>query len=50
MEITVDATNGIVYEGLVADIVKPAEAPQAAGSAAVAVESAPITGTKIYMR
>jgi len=49
MDITVDATNGIVYEGIVADIVKSAEAPQAAGSAAVTAESAPITGTKIYM-
>ncbi|MCH4178272.1 MAG: phosphoenolpyruvate synthase [Megasphaera sp.] len=48
MEITVDATNGIVYEGIVEDIVKPA-APAAAGATVVAAEAAPITGTKIYM-
>ena len=51
-EITVDATNGIVYEGIVADIVKPeaAEAPASqAATTVVAAEAAPITGTKIYM-
>ena len=51
-EITVDATNGIVYEGIVADIVKPEAAEAPAGQAAttvVAAEAAPITGTKIYM-
>ena len=50
MEITVDATNGIVYDGIVEDIVKPKGAAQAAaGGAPVAVESYPVTGTKIYM-
>ncbi len=49
MEITVDATNGIVYEGIVADIVKTKPAATAAGGAPVAVESYPVTGTKIYM-
>jgi pyruvate,water dikinase len=48
-EITIDATNGIVYEGVVADIVKPAAAAPAAGATVVAAEAAPITGTKIYM-
>ena len=50
MEITVDATNGIVYAGVVADIVKPKEeAPSAGPATIVAAEPAPITGTKIYM-
>jgi pyruvate,water dikinase len=49
MEITVDATNGIVYEGTVQDIVKPQAAAAAATGTVVAAESAPITGTKIYM-
>lgn len=48
MEITVDATNGIVYEGVIEDLVKPAAAPTA-GATVVAAEAAPITGTKIYM-
>ena len=50
MEITVDATNGIVYAGVVSDIVKPKEAAAPAGTmTVVAAEPAPITGTKIYM-
>lgn len=50
MEITVDATNGIVYAGVVSDIVKPKEAAAPAGTTTVVVaEPAPITGTKIYM-
>lgn len=50
MEITVDATNGIVYAGIVSDIVKPKEEAAPAGTTTVvAAESAPITGTKIYM-
>ncbi len=50
MEITVDATNGIVYAGVVADIVKPKEeAPSAGTVTIVSAEPAPITGTKIYM-
>lgn len=55
MEITVDATRGVVYRGNVnlssdQDIHSPvAEGAAAKQSAAVAVEAAPITGTKIYM-
>ncbi len=48
-EITVDATNGIVYQGIVADIVKPKEEAPAGGTVTVAAESVPVTGTKIYM-
>lgn len=48
-EITVDATNGIVYEGIVEDIVKPAAAAPAAAGTTVVAEAAPVTGTKIYM-
>ena len=44
--ITVDATNGIVYDGVLEDIVKK---PEAQASAAVATEYVPVTGTKIYM-
>lgn len=45
--ITVDATNGIVYDGIVEDIVKK---PEVQASAAVATEYVPVTGgTKIYM-
>lgn len=46
-DITVDATNGVVYEGYVEDLVKPKQ-EQAQGGVTV-VEPAPITGTKIYM-
>lgn len=46
-EITVDATNGIVYEGVISDLIaKPAA--QTAGAVEVA-ETFPVTGTKIYM-
>lgn len=45
--ITVDATNGIVYEGVLEDMIKKEE-PQQAGGAVVA-ETFPVTGTKIYM-
>lgn len=48
MDITVDATNGIVYEGIVADIVKLVAASGAAATV-VAAEPVPVTGTKIYM-
>jgi pyruvate,water dikinase len=48
MDITVDATNGIVYEGIVEDIAKPAAAGPV-GISTAAVESVPVTGTKIYM-
>ena len=45
-EITVDASNGVVYEGFVADLVK--KAVQTEGAVQVA-ETFPVTGTKIYM-
>lgn len=44
-DITVDATNGVVYEGIVED--KKAAAP--ATGTVVAAETFPVTGTKIYM-
>ncbi len=47
MEITVDATNGIIYEGVIDDLItapRPAEA-----GPGFAVETFPVTGTKIYM-
>lgn len=44
MDITVDATNGIVYEG----IIETAKKPEATGTV-VAAETFPVTGTKIYM-
>ena len=45
MEITVDASNGVVYEGIVElESAKPAEKAEA-----VVQESVPVTGTKIYM-
>jgi len=46
-EITVDATNGVVYEGVIDDLV---EKPRAAAETSVPVaETFPVTGTKIYM-
>ncbi len=44
-DVTVDATNGVVYEGIVA---QPKKA-EAAGGTVVAAETFPVTGTKIYM-
>ncbi|MCI5862565.1 MAG: phosphoenolpyruvate synthase [Lachnospiraceae bacterium] len=46
MDITVDATNGVAYDGIVDSIVKKAEAPAAVTAVA---ESVPVTGTKVYM-
>lgn len=46
MEITVDANNGVVYEGLF-EPEKPKET--AAAGATVVAETFPVTGTKIYM-
>lgn len=43
--ITVDATNGIVYDGMLEDAVKPKEE----ASAQVVSEYIPVTGTKVYM-
>ena len=45
MDITVDATNGVAYDGIVDSIVKK-ETPAAATTVAEAV---PVTGTKVYM-
>jgi len=45
-QVTVDAKNGIVYEGILEEAVKKAEA---APGAVVAAESSPVTGTKVYM-
>ncbi len=47
-EVTVDATNGIVYQGILEEAVKKAEAAEA-GAAVVAAESYPVTGTKILV-
>ncbi len=47
-EITVDATNGIVYEGVISDLIaKPAS--QASGGMPEFVETFPVTGTRVYM-
>ena len=43
--ITVDATNGIVYDGMLEDAVKPKEET----AAQVVSEDIPVTGTKVYM-
>lgn len=48
-DITVDATNGVVYEGTIEDLVKPKDDAQAAGGQIVMAETFPVTGTKIYM-
>ncbi|MBO4359502.1 MAG: phosphoenolpyruvate synthase [Eubacteriaceae bacterium] len=49
MEISVDATNGVVYEGLI-EFSKKEEARETAGTVqTVAAETFPVTGTKIYM-
>lgn len=45
-DISVDASNGVVYEGIVADLIKQ---PVAAGGAVAVAETFPVTGTKIYM-
>lgn len=44
MDITVDASNGVVYEG----IIETAKKPEASGTV-IAAETFPVTGTKIYM-
>ncbi|MGC8631249.1 MAG: phosphoenolpyruvate synthase [Thermoprotei archaeon] len=48
-EVTVDATNGVVYSGIMEEATKPAPAASPAQGAAVAVESYPVTGTKVYV-
>ena len=47
MQITVDATNGIIYDGVISDLIAPPR-PAEAGPG-FAVETFPVTGTKIYM-
>lgn len=46
-EITVDATNGIIYEGLIQDLVAKPAAQNA--SITEVIESFPATGTRVYM-
>ncbi len=50
-DITVDATNGVVYEGIVGDLVATTkiEVREHGQQAEKLVESFPVTGTKIYM-
>lgn len=49
-DITIDARNGIIYDGIVADLVKKGTpAAQAAGTAAVAAEYFPPIGTRVLM-
>ncbi len=48
-DITIDAQNGIVYDGIVADLVKKDEPAQAAGGTVVAAEYFPPTGTGVLM-
>ncbi len=47
MQITVDATNGVIYEGLVSDLIAAPRSAEAGPG--FAVETFPVTGTKIYM-
>lgn len=48
MDITVDAKNGVVYEGILAEaIAKPAA--EGGGETVIQAETFPVTGTKIYM-
>lgn len=46
-EITVDATNGIIYEGLIHDLVAKPAAQNT--SMPEVIESFPVTGTRVYM-
>jgi pyruvate,water dikinase len=47
-EYTVDARNGIIYEGILREAAE-ATMPEAAGAITVAADSVPVTATKIYM-
>jgi pyruvate,water dikinase len=50
LEYTVDAKNGVVYEGIISKPEGAAPTPVASiGVAGVALEPAPVTATKIYM-
>ncbi len=46
---TVDARNGVVYEGIMAQATQPAKAAAGAAAAVRVAEAAPVTATKIYM-
>lgn len=46
MTITVDASNGVVYQGTIEDLVAAAEKP---AESLTTAEIIPVTGTKIYM-
>ena len=46
---TVDARSGVVYEGFVEELVKPAEEKAAAAAEAVIAQAPVVTGTKIYV-
>ncbi len=46
--VTVDAKNGVVYEGILEEAVKKAEVAGVPG-VVVAAENVPVTGTKVYM-
>lgn len=48
-DITVDAQNGVVYDGIVADLVKPEKQEQAQGAATAVAEYFPPTGTGVLM-
>jgi len=53
IEVTVDGSRGVVYEGIVEDLVKPKEEAAAAVSVGISPEQLlplyPVTATKIYM-
>ena len=46
---TVDARSGVIYEGLVEELIKPAEEEKAAAAAGVVAQAPVVTGTKIYV-
>jgi pyruvate,water dikinase len=48
-EYTVDAKNGVVYEGILKELAKPTELKLPTVSIPSGLESAPVTATKIYM-
>lgn len=48
-EYTVDSRNGIIYEGIIAQAVQPATAPNGSSVVVQAADSAPVTATRIYM-
>lgn len=47
--ISVDATNGVVYEGIVRFATRKEATPSVAGDGPTVAETFPVTGTKIYM-